>query len=156
MPRRIILTVRQIRALNAISVSKNVPPRYSENAAASNSVQGSDDHNVSSVSSVHQLSRTDVCLRHYQRLMRELRQHGYVAEAGVPISSVQEPDTTTNNETSTSSSSSDNDDDDDDGETVGSSTSDTSSSDASSSEHSSSSAAGSSSDTHDADAISAR
>jgi hypothetical protein len=86
--RRIILTVNQIRALNAIARRNNMPLRYSEESA-SNSV-------VSKTGVPHELSKTNVTDRHYRRLMRELEDNGFVAQADVPISVFQEPDTTTN------------------------------------------------------------
>lgn len=139
--RRVTLTIRQIRALNAISGSRRLLPRFCENTAASNSSQriNGDQAAVSSVS-VYQLSSVDVSDRSYRRLMAELREHGYVTEAGVPISVVQalEPDSTIN-ETSISSSS-DNDDEDDDRDTAASASTSDSSSDASTTAHSSSSA----------------
>lgn len=87
---RVLLTIRQVRALNAINRSKGSQPRYHQES----------DH-VSSVD-IYQLSGISVVDRHYRRLVAELCSHGYGTEAAVPISHVQVPDTTTEKSTSSS------------------------------------------------------
>jgi hypothetical protein len=95
--RRLILTLNQVRALNAISRAKNLPPRFREEGTSSFVVSTNGIH--------HELSRTNVVDRHYRRLMRELEENGNFTATNVPTSVFREPDTTQPNAESSSSSS---------------------------------------------------
>jgi hypothetical protein len=107
--RRLILTVNQVRALNAISRAKNKPPRFQEIGTAI--------FVVSTNGLQHELSNTNVVDRHYRRLMRELEENGNFTETNVPTSVFREPDAmqpAPDDESSSSSSDSENDQQPDD------------------------------------------
>ena len=108
--RRLILTLNQVRALNAISRAKNVQPRFQ--------AVGTSNFVVSNSGIRFELSNTNVVDRHYRRLMRELEEHGYFTESNVPTSVFREPDTTQPDDDSSSSSSSESDQQPDDGTPV--------------------------------------
>ena len=97
IPRRLILTLNQVHALNVISRAKNLPPRFRE--------EGTSNFVVSTNGIRHELSNTNVVDRHYRRLMRELEENGNFTATNVPTSVFREPDTTQPDDESSSSSS---------------------------------------------------